>query len=169
MNTSTKQRDHVAQISKSNNDEAYRQSKQIIDPWFRVQALAYVARYSKDKTIKYSNEAIKIAKNCDDDYKRVAVLTWVIAALAETKNIKQANDLLSIALIDVKNISPISSKAEAMLLLLHVAFKVGEIGVTKVYKAMSVAFSVDDHWRCKRAIKESNMIIKGELKPRDFF
>ena len=169
MNTPTSQRDQIAQLAKSKNAEAYKKAKDIKDPWFKAQALAHVARYGDDKAIKYSNEAIKTADSCDDEYKKVAVLAWVIAALAETKHLKQASSLLMDALNKSKNITPNSSKSEALILLLQAAFKI-DVGTAKnVVKTIESALGNDTHWRCKRAIKDAKQLISGEMKPREFF
>lgn len=169
MTTDTTQRDHVIQIAKTKNDIAYSKTKNIKDPWYKVQALAAVARYNKEKAVKYCNEAIKISKTCSDHYQVAAVQSWVIAALAETGNIKEASNLLNKTLVDSQLILPNASKAEALYLLIQAAYKINAKSFSLVYETIQKEISGDQNWRCKRVVKNANNLLNKTLCPREFF
>jgi hypothetical protein len=106
---------------------------------------------------------------CDDDYKRSAVRAWEIAALAERKCLTEARNSLREALALAKRIQPPSSRSEALLLLLQAAFRIGPENAAKVYETLKASCHAEEHWRCKRALRDGGMMISEELQPRSFF
>ena len=70
-------------------------------------------------------------RECQDDYKRSAVRAWEIAALAERDCPTEARESLSEALALGKCIEPISSRSEALALLLQAAFRISRVEAKK--------------------------------------
>lgn len=68
-----------------------------------------------------------------------------------------------------KSVKPISSRSEALFLLLQAAFRIGQNEANNVYELLRTSCSVDEHWRCKRAVRDGGKMISGKLKPRSFF
>ena len=169
MNTATTQRNHVIDICKSKNDLAHQQAKKIADPWFKTQALSWVARFNKSKTIQIAKEAEKSAEQCKDHYQKSAVLSWVIAALGEQEFKSEAKKLLNKAINLSREATPLSSRAEALITLYQASFKIDKQSTLKVKDEIETGCNPDEHWRCKRAIKNANKIHEGTFSPREFF
>ena len=169
MNTATTQRDNVQLLAKSVPLKAYSDACKINEPWFRAQALSWVARFSEGRTIELSKEAAKAAAECADAYKRTAVRAWEIAALAETGAIDEASAAFKEVLHDGRLITPRCSCAEALILIAQAASKISERARDMALDSLLELCSEDNHWRSKRAIRDSHALRNGTLKPRPFF
>lgn len=167
--SATHQRDQVAKLAKLQPAQALTEAQGIKEPWFRAQALAWVARYSPGKAPIIASEAALAACQCEDDFKRVAVRAWEIAALGESGAISEALQALQEAMAASDRIVPIASKAEALMLLLQAAARVDSHSRELVHDALKQACGPDSHWRCKRALRDAERIRNGELQPRVFF
>lgn len=165
----TNQRDHASTLAKSNPKKALALAHEIPEPWYRAQALAWVARFTDDDPIGIASQAAKAAKECEDNYTKSAVRAWEIAALAERDCVSEAQKGLSEALSLAKSIEPISSRSEAMLLLLQAAFAIDEKTAEKIFAVLKASCPVEEHWRCKRAARDGEKMISGKLRPRSFF
>ena len=94
--SATLQRDHACNLAKQGSSKALELARSISEPWFKSQALAWVARFSEDECLKIAMQAAKAASECDDEYKRTAVRAWEIAALAKRKFLTEAKKSLQI-------------------------------------------------------------------------
>lgn len=167
--SATTQRDHVADLAKRDSRKALEQAQCIPDPWFRSQALAWVARFAEDDPVKIASLAAKAASKCDDEYKRTAARAWEIAALAERKFVAEATTGLRDAVNQSKSVTPLASRAEALVLLLHAALRISDQDAKRVAYELKNSCGQDSHWRCKRAIRDAVELTEGTLKPRPFF
>jgi len=166
----TNLRDTVSKLAQVDIEKAIKVSKKIIQPWFRAQALAHIARYIEStKVIKIANEAKKTANECDDDYKKSSVRAWEIVALSERGLKKEAEKSLNEAVKLAVNIEPLSSKCEALFNLFQASCHINMEIAKKVYKRMESMCSIEKHWRAKRAIKNANKILAGEDIAREYF
>jgi hypothetical protein len=66
-------------------------------------------------------------------------------------------------------ISPRSSRAEALMLLLNAAASIGDSETRHVYQQLLRSCLTEKHWRCQRAIKDATAIIKKAREPQIFF
>lgn len=162
-------RDKVASLAKSNPKKALEKARQIDDPWFRAQALAWVLRFTDSDPNGVARLAEKSANECDDAYKRCAVRAWEIAALSERNILPKSKTTLKAAIKQSQHITPLSSRSEALLLLLQAAIRIGYAEAMLVNEELSSSCSADEHWRCKRAIRNAAKILSGDLEPRQFF
>lgn len=167
--SATLQRDHANTLAKSNPKKALAQARKVNEPWFRAQALSWVIRFTDSDPIAVASEAAKAARECEDDYEKSAVRAWEIAALAERACTKEARKSLNDALTLAKCVEPISSRSESLFLLLQAAFRIGRDEARQVYEILTVSCPVNEHWRCKRAVRDGGKMISGELQPRPFF
>ena len=165
----TQQRDLASALAKSDPKKALDQARKVNEPWFRAQGLSWVARFTDGDPIAVACEAAKAARECEDDYKKSAARAWEIAALAERDCTRDARKSLSDALALGKCVEPASSRSEALLLLLQAAFRIGRDEAERVYEILKVSCPVDEHWRCKRAVRDGGRMLSGELEPRAFF
>jgi hypothetical protein len=159
----------VATLAKSDPKKALVQACKVNEPWFRAQALSWVTRFTDGDSVAVASEAAKAAQECDDDYQRSAVRAWEVAALAERGCPREARKSLLEALALAKGVEPMSSRSEALLLLLQAAFRIGQDEAQSVYEVLKVSCPVGEHWRCKRAVRDGKRMLSGELEPRAFF
>lgn len=167
--SATEQRDQVSKLVKADPKKAHDEARRIKDPWFRAQALCWVLRFMEDDPQVVAKQASNAAQECGDQYKRTAVRAWQIAAMAERSLSTDARKTLEIALLEAKSVEPNSSKAEALILLLHAAYRLGKDDAQRVFEQLKDTCPEGEHWRCKRAIRDGQRIMSGELKPRPFF
>jgi hypothetical protein len=167
--SATLQRDQAASLAKGSPAKALEKARGIAEPWYRAQALAWVARFSPGETIAIAKEAAKAASACDDTYKQAAVRAWEIAALAETGAVTDAVSSLGSAMELAKKISSFASRAEALLLLCHATDKIGRETRDRACAELISACPEEAHWRCKRAIRDARALIEGSLEARPFF
>lgn len=165
----TQDRDHVCDLAKRDSKKAHAKARRIKDPWFRAQALSWVVRFTDGNPRIVAKEAAKAAQECDDAYKRTAVRAWEIAALAERSLTTEARAALKSAIGDAKSVEPISSRSEALMLLLQAAFALGRRDAVGVYDRLKTSCPEGEHWRCKRAIRDGQQMLLGDMKPRRFF
>ena len=67
----TDQRNKAAKLAKIDTKEAYKIALEIDNPWFRAQALYWIARYADKDVLKFITEGSKAASMCENYYKKV--------------------------------------------------------------------------------------------------
>jgi len=167
--SATLQRDQATTLAKSNPQRALAKAKIVSEPWFRAQALAWVARFTDSDPIAVAKLAAKAASDCDDDYKRSAVRAWEVAALAERKESNHAERSLKAAVAIGEGVQPISSRSEALFLLFQAAFAIGRKQAEWVCGRLDATCPEEEHWRCKRSRRDAHQILEGGSQPRPFF
>lgn len=130
-------RARVHQLAPTHWAEAFKVATDIALPWYRVQALATVAKAADDDRVdavleKASSEAAKDT----DAYQRIAVLSWVIDAALARERTAYAQRTLRSALAQSEAITPMKSRASALELLLTQATKLGEGDARQVAEAL---------------------------------
>ena len=83
--SATQERDRVARIAGSNSASALRIARNIDDPWFRCQALAYVAWNTANhkRFLGLVAESLESGWSIRDANRSVTVIAWPVAALAK--------------------------------------------------------------------------------------
>lgn len=167
--SATLQRDQVCALAKSNPMQALVKAKTVSEPWFRAQALAWVARFTDSDPVVVAKLAAKAASDCDDDYKRSAVRAWEVAALAERNQPNQAERALKAAVALAEGVQPVSSRSEALFILFQAAFSIGRKQAEWVCERLDATCPEAEHWRCKRSRRDAHQILEGVSQPRPFF
>lgn len=167
--SATTQRDRAVGLAKSRPAEALKQARQIDDPWFRAQALTWVARFADIDVIRISAEAARAAAEGRDKYQQCAVCAWEIVALAERDHQSEASKRLREALNLAKHVEPVASRGEALFLLLQAGARIAPDDAEDVYDMLKNLCGAEGHWRCQRAVRKAAKIMSGELQPRPFF
>ncbi|MFO7906346.1 MAG: hypothetical protein R6U98_27055 [Pirellulaceae bacterium] len=162
-------RDQVCSLAKNNPRKALEKAWKITDPWYRAQAMSWIARFWEGDPMEVAKHAAKAAGLCEDEYQRTAVRAWEIAAIAERGKLAEARSVLKTALQKAGTVTPSASRAEALTLLLHAATRIDEKEVHQVAEVLHASCSANSHWRCKRAIKDCERILNGDEEPRPFF
>jgi len=163
------QRDQASQLAKTKPKKALEKARQVSAPWYRAQALSWVARFTDGDPIEIAVQAAKAASECDDDYKRSSVRAWEVAALAERDLLPQAKKALKAAVKLAKNVQPISSRSEALFILMQAAVSIGRDEAVEVFEDLKSACPEGEHWRCKRAVRDAEKMLTGELAARSFY
>ncbi|MFK7850592.1 MAG: hypothetical protein AB8D78_06400 [Akkermansiaceae bacterium] len=166
--SATLQRDQAMSLAKTPPAKAHKKALQVSEPWFRAQALSAVAYHAEGDPLPFAAQASKAAAECNDDYKRSAVRAWEISALAERDFMSDARRALDQAVKLARTVQPFSSRSEALYLLLQAAFAIGNKEASVVNDAIKASCPSDEHWRCKRALRDGDKLISGELVPRKF-
>ncbi|MGE0698166.1 MAG: hypothetical protein AB7O57_03645 [Hyphomicrobiaceae bacterium] len=126
MFDTTKARDEVSGLARSRPPEALKAARRIADPWFAVQALAWVARFAPAELAAVAlAEARATAKSGRDAYQRTAIMAWPVRAAIETGADDMAALMLADALALLSKVKPPASRTEAAALLLEAAFPGG--------------------------------------------
>ena len=167
--TATLQRDEAIKLAKTDAHKALAKARSVRDPWFRAQALSWGARFTDADPVPIAAQAATAAAACDDDYKKSAVRSWEIAALAERKCFEKAKKALREAIEIARQVQPSASRSEALLLLLQAAFMIDRDTAANVSVQLTQCCLIGDHWRCKRAATHASQMLEGTLEPRKFF
>lgn len=167
--SSTFQRNRTIGLARTHPGKALLQARATKDPWFRAQALSWVARFWPDNPVKIAAEAAGAAQVCENDYKKSAVRAWEIAALAERGFMAEARKALAEALALAGVVQPPSSRCDALSLLLDAAFRIGPKEFERVRGIVAGACSPDCHWRCKRTAQHAERLASGTVEPRQFY
>jgi len=163
MFETTKARDQVSALAPSQPAEALRIARQIADPWFAVQALAWVVRFDKgDVGDAAFAEARDISKAGRDAYQKSAVLAWPVRAAIETGRIAQARELLQSGIALLAKVKPVGSRAEAGGLLLEAAFPGGRPLWEPVLLAIEKHCQPTTDWRTQRLYRSLARIVLAE-------
>lgn len=167
--SATLQRDQASALAKTNPKKALEKARSVSEPWFRAQALSWVARFTDGDPVAIAKQAAKSAAECDDDYKRSAVRAWEIAALAERGFTSEAKRALNQAVKIARTVQPTSSRSEALLDLFQAAFSIDHTEAEKVQLILGETCPPSEHWRCKRANRYAATMVSGENEPRKFY
>jgi hypothetical protein len=163
MFETTKARDQVAGLAPSQPAEALRVARRIADPWFAVQALAWIVRFAKDGTGETAlAEARDVAKAGRDAYQKSAVLAWPIRAAIETGHRDAALAMVTSAVALLPKVRPAASRAEAGGLLLEAAFPGGRELWLPVLQAIEAHCQPGNDWRAQRLYRSLSQIVVGE-------
>lgn len=165
----TLQRDQASALAKSNPKQALAKAKAVSEPWFRAQALSWVARFTDADPIPLTKLAAKAASECDDDYKRSAVRAWEIAALAERNLAADAKKSLTAAVKLAESVQPVSSRSEALFLLFQAAYTISQESAAMVLGRLDALCPAEDHWRCRRSRRSAHEMMEGNRTPKSYF
>ena len=162
MNDSSAARDAVTMLVHSDIAAAERRAIAITDPWYRAQALAWVARYApEDEVTRLARLSLDAAASCDQAYQQAAGAAWIVRALLERGRRDEALLMLEMALHSVPRIAPASSRSEALFLLLQAAFEVGEDVRRSLLFAISEVHDRDAHWRITRNYEDALAMLQA--------
>ena len=126
-------------------------ARRIPDEWFRAQALACVARHASEKLVEQlAEESLRSAREAGEPYRIVAVSAWPIRALIERKRTQAANRALLAVLELVPQVQPVSSRAEALMLLWEAVFPAGKEFRDVTWGSITRHCDPDAHWRAAR-------------------
>lgn len=161
--TPTGQRQRAIDLAASDPEQAIAVARAIEDPWFRCQALAYVARYWPDDDFPIIlREASKAADSQDNWYNRVTVSAWPICAYLERGCQLPAKNLLNRYVKEASNIENMGGRSEALLMLLEAAKPFDRKLWEPVFRALVQATAPALAWRQLRNIRKAAAIVAAD-------
>jgi hypothetical protein len=138
-------------------------ARRVSSPWFRCQALAWVARYAPaGEVARIAEEAAKVAQKSDDSYERLAALAWPVRALVELGLTQPAERLVRQALTRATEVNHPVRRADALFLLTQAGWGLSwkiRISLTEV---LFSSCHQSKSWRAARIIHDVILLLSRE-------
>ena len=149
-------RDQVARQARTDPAAALTLARQIPDPWYRTQALAWVARFSPDQAVlPIAAESLHSAASGHDTYQQLAATAWPLRALIERGHHQTAARELQKILARESSITPPSSRSQALFLMLQAVFALGSEVRSDLALRLHRIQADAGHWRTRRNLLDA--------------
>jgi hypothetical protein len=159
----TQARDRAASFARSDPSAALTLAREINDPWFACQALAWVGRFwPGDDFETVINEAFEIGMKCSDPYRVVASAAWPVRALIERGALSQISTIVHPSLALANEIGSLASRSEALFLLFQATKPGMQADWLPVLEGLIEASFPTLHWRQSRSLSEAILIVAAE-------
>jgi hypothetical protein len=159
----TQARDRAASLARSDPSAALTLAREINDPWFACQALAWVGRFwPGDDFETVINEAIEIGRKCSEPYQVVASAAWPVHALIERGASSQISTIVHPLLALANEIASFASRSEALFLLFQATKPGMQTNWLPVLEELIEASFPTRHWRQSRNLSEAILIVATE-------
>ncbi len=120
----TDARDEAIALAKTDTATALARARAIADPWFRSQAIAWIARFAAAAEVApILKEARESSQVAEDKYRIVGSSAWRVRAMIERGEQQAAADELPDLLKYAADISHPVSRLEALFLLFQSVFE----------------------------------------------
>ena len=157
------QRDRACRLAKDDPESAAHDARSIEDPWYRVQALSWAARYSEsERCLALAREALASSESCQDEYQRAASTAWPLRALIEVGHGDVASEEFPKTRKRLGRVTPPSSRAEALKLIFRAAFPLGARARQELAEDLVQLAADDGHWRVQRAARDVLSMLPSE-------
>jgi hypothetical protein len=158
-------RDRAAALAKFDASAALREAREVSDPRYRAQALAYVARFAPESEIEpIAEEAFDACRRCPDPYQQAASAAWPLCALVERGAVGRAREALAVVLAEPQRIEPASSRSEALFLLFQACFALGAQSREALARRLVAAHREARHWRSRRNLIDALVMLDGSAR-----
>ena len=152
-------RKKVKELCKIDLDEAYNLARKTEWYWYRVQALATVARHTKPRNrfIKITKEALQAACETQEPNRTLSCSAWVLSAMAERNDVSVQATVEDLLKIIEREVNPVC-QADALLLLFEAIYyrkEVRKIVLSPLIKACQEMRS----WKQPRILKDIALIV----------
>ena len=138
----------VIKKAQLDNEQALKYARKIEEPWYRAQALAWVARYAPvGKVEAIAQEALEVGAEDGDPYGVVAVSAWPIRALIERQREQLVEPAIPRLLAVSDRIEHPVSRLEALFLLWQAVYPIGGEMRWQVQEKFVAACRDADSWK----------------------
>jgi hypothetical protein len=148
-----KDRSLVSDVAASDNHYALQIARQIRNPWYRCQSLAWVARFAPhgefDDRI---DEALAACFDGANPYKCVAVSAWPLRALIEREQTTRLAEFVPKLMKIAETIDHPVSRMDALGSLLDGVFPAGDPYRRTVFEAYASACEGANSWKAGRGL-----------------
>jgi hypothetical protein len=133
----------------------------------RCQALAWVARHAEtDKeAVGLAREGAAVAAKVGDGFQAVAGAAWPVRALAERGLRRDAEMLLRDAIKRSAQVSNAASRVDALDLLLHAAWPLGEPACAEVLERLVAAAAQGASKKAQNVLRDVVLMLAGFGRP----
>jgi hypothetical protein len=156
-------RDRAISLAHSDPSAAITLAREINDPWFACEALAWVGRFwPGDDFESVINEAFEIGRQCSDPYQVVASAAWPVRALIERGASSQISTIVLPLLAVANEIPSLASRSEALFLLFQATKPGTQTNWIPVLEELIKASFPTLHWRQSRNLSEAILIVAAD-------
>lgn len=144
-------RQRAGQLAVTDTGQALEAARGCPDAWYRVQALASVAKHAEARLApRILDEAARDAQSCHDAYGRVAVMAWPLGVAYQRGQIGFAERELKRCLALAADVEPLASRAHALELIWTRCFAIEPRLAIPVWKRILELCHPDHSWRAAR-------------------
>jgi hypothetical protein len=159
----TEARDRACSLAHSDPSAALTLAREINDPWFACQALAWVGRFwPGDDFESVINEAFEVGRKCSDPYQAVASAAWPLRALIERGASGQINTIVLSLLAVANEIASFASRSEALFLLFQATKPGMQANWLPVLEELIKASVPTLNWRQSRSLSAAILIVAAD-------
>jgi hypothetical protein len=159
---STRQREAARKLATIDTARAYAAARKVEDPYFRCQALAWVARYAGNDIDEIVEAAFTAAEEAGDAFHRMSATAWPLRALVELGQLEQARERLQVQLGRFDEVMPDSSRSEAIFLVFQAVHPAGQEFWRPIFDQLARVCDTTPHWRTVRNLQEAILMIADE-------
>lgn len=140
-------------------------ANEIGSPWYRCQALGWVARFAPDdQVMRLARDALRTSLTTDDPYQQAGASAWPLRALVERGHENYVEEAIPAVLAITNRVESLASRSEALFLLLQAVLPAKRGCWLPVFDALRAASQPMLHWRQGRNIRDACvMIASGDL------
>jgi hypothetical protein len=144
-------RQRAGQLAPSDTAKALEAARGCPDAWYRVQALASVAKHAEARLVlRLLEEAAREAQSCHDTYGTVAVMSWLLQVAFQRDQLGFAERELKKCLALAPQIEPLASRAYALEALWTRCFAAGPSHAEPAWQRILQLCNPDHSWRAAR-------------------
>lgn len=164
MTSPTAQRERAIRAATSDTDAALRLARDVDDPWYRCQALAWVARFAPedDAVARIADESLAAARSTDDAYKHVAAAAWPVRALVEHDLPTRAVAAVADRLPTARAIPHPVNRVDALDLLHQAIFPLGPAARRAAQQSLVDACLAANSWRAGRTLRDLVLTVAAD-------
>jgi hypothetical protein len=162
-------RDRAINLAKSGSPKAPQAARDISDPFMRCQALAWTARFatSDGSALKLAREAAAAAAAASDAFQAVAGVAWPVGALIERGLTRDAEALLRTATNQATGITSVTSRIDALHLLLQAAWNASEPAWSSVVARLVEAARSGPSEKAQGVLRDVALALAGSGRRHD--
>lgn len=159
LKSGTEARENAIALAKTDVEAATKNARAIEDPWFRSQAMAWIARFSAEKDFHQAlDEAASASWAADDPYKIVASSAWRLRAMVERGHLGDVQSELPKLLECASGIANPVSRLDALFLVFQSVFDV-EAFRHLVLRALVDACQAAVSWKAGDRLSEAAVML----------
>ena len=156
----TDARDSAERLAPKDWRGAHELAKSADSPWYRCQALAWVARYAPEEHVEILvEESLRAAAECAEAYRANACIAWPVRALVERGRTDRAASIVMDAAQRAASIPEPASSSEAAFLMLQAIFPAGRKYWLPVFEACWRLSASGVHWRQRRNLRDAVLMV----------
>ena len=160
--SATSERDAVKVLVRRDPEKALAMASQIVDPWFRCQALAFVARTIKDlkKRNKVLKEAFGSASDLTEPNRIVTVSAWPLRVLSDYREEAWVEREIERLLQVISQESHPTRRGDGLVGLIHALHRGPKPTLMKVVEQFKVTCQQGHGWKRDQNLYEVAILIK---------